>query len=43
MYFERLTGAQGSIIFLPHRKRFEKHLPFLVGKVVKQSNAPLTV
>jgi hypothetical protein len=32
-YFSRT--AQGSIIVLPHRKRFEKQIPFLVGKVVK--------
>ena len=32
-YFSRT--AHGSIIVLPHPKPFEKHLPLLVGKVVK--------
>ena len=40
-YFSRT--AHGSITVLPHPKPFEKHLPLLVGKVFKQSNAALTV
>jgi len=40
-YFSRT--AHGSITVLPHSKPSEKHLPLLVGKLIKQSNAALTV